>query len=175
MEASSSSVQDDWVTMGEVSGVFGVKGWVKIFSYTEPKQNILNFKNWTLESSRGRESVRFEKGQIHGKGLIVKLEGFDNREDLAPILKNRILISRSELPVLAEDDYYWNDLIGLQVYNLQEQFLGVVDHILETGANDVMVAKEGGLERLVPYIWIDVVKEVDLSKGKMLVDWDAEF
>ena len=93
---------------------------------------------------------------------------------------SEILVERTNLPELDQDDYYWHQLVGLQVSNLSNQCLGEVDYLLETGSNDVLVVKPTAnsiddSERLVPYLYGQTVKGVDLDKQSILVDWDSDF
>lgn len=118
--------------------------------------------------------VRIEGGQIQGKGVVLKFEGVDDR-DAAVLLKgSEIAVDRGQLQRLPEGEYYWVDLIGLEVVNLEGVKFGRVDRLFETGSNDVLVVR-GERERLVPWIRGDVVKDVDLVSGRITVDWDPEF
>jgi len=158
------------VVLGYISGLYGVKGWVKIFSYTQPKENILSYSPWHLK----QQNVEIEDGRIHGKGIIAKLIGFDDRESAAKLLNQNIAVARKCLADLQSDEYYWVDLIGLHVINQDGSHLGRVDQLFATGANDVVVVKDGQKEHLLPFLkW--VVLEIDLDARIMRVDWDTEF
>lgn len=165
---------DETVVLGRISGVFGVKGWVKVFSHTDPRNNILRYKKWLLKEGSAWREVKLSQGQVHGKGVIAKLEGVDDRDQAASLMDTEIAIQRDVLPNLQAGEYYWADLIGLDVQNLQTVDLGTVDHLFETGANDVLVVK-GERERLIPYVPEQVIVEIDLAGNRLVVDWDEEF
>ena len=172
----STPVTDDaaeWTVLGRVSGLFGVRGWVKVFSHTSPKENILSYKTWYLKDADGWHPFELDQGRIHGKGIVAALKGVADRDQAAGLLEAEIAIPRDQLPQTAQDEYYWADLEGLRVINLDGVELGRVDYLFETGANDVMVVK-GRKQRLLPFIG-QVVAGVDLAAGVITVDWDPEF
>lgn len=162
------------VVLGRISGVYGVKGWVRIYSYTSPRANILDYSPWFLKGRAGWERRELEKGRPHGKGVVAKIKGCDDRDRAAELVHREIAVERSQLPETGPGEYYWADLKGLKVFTLDGVDLGTVDHLFETGANDVIVVT-GERERLIPYLWGDVIREVDLDAGVMTVDWDPEF
>ena len=162
------------ITLGTINGVYGVKGWVKVYSFTSPIENILKYKTWQLSKKNQNKTVRLESGKKHGKGIIAKLEGFDDRDEVAILLKSEIKIARNLMPALPEGEYYWSDLQGLQVTNMDNVDFGKVDHLFETGANDVMVVK-GDQERLIPFIQDMYIKDIDLGQKTMKVDWPEDF
>ncbi len=159
--------------MGRISGLYGVKGWVKVFSYTSSLTNILKYTKWYLKIDNGWHEYQLETGKAHGKGIIAKLVGIDDRDVAASMIGVDIAIPRDQLPDLGEKEFYWTDLEGILVSTMEGVELGRLDHMFETGSNDVMVL-QGERQRLLPYIDA-VVKEVDLDAGIMLVDWDPEF
>lgn len=165
--------EDKRVIVGRVAGVFGVKGWVKIYSYTVPPENILHYSPWQLRIGGEWVTLKRITGRTHGKGVVAQLEGYDDRDAAAALFDCDIAVTREQLPEAGADEIYWADLIGLRVVTLDGTELGVVDHLFETGANDVVVVR-GERERLLPYI-DQVVREVDLAGGVMHVDWDPEF
>ncbi len=166
------------VILGQITGVFGVKGWVKVFSYTQPGDNILKYKQWYLQAEKARQgnwqAVELATGQLHGKGIIAQLVGINDRDEAAKIVRTKIAVPRSELPEPEKDDYYWHDLIGLEVLNMAGQRIGKIRQFFETGANDVMIVKAGEHEHLIPYVWEHVVKHVDLVAGTVKVDWEID-
>ncbi|XOZ33716.1 ribosome maturation factor RimM [Halomonadaceae bacterium KBTZ08] len=171
--------------LGQITSVYGVKGWVKVYSYTEPLDNIFQYPNWTLvdgrASSRGERKVRLVTGKPHGKTLIAKLEGIEDRDQAAGLCGLDIRVETSELPALEEGEYYWYQLQGLRVRTADEgRDLGVVDHLIETGSNDVLVvradaASTDGRERLIPFLPDEIIREVNLEGGILEADWDPEF
>ena len=162
------------VVLGRVSGLFGVQGWVKVYSHTEPRENIATYRNWHLQCNGEWQSVRVEQGRRHGKGVVVKLAGIEDRDQAAALIGCDIAIERDQLPPLPRGEYYWTDLEGLRVVTLEGTELGRVSHLFATGANDVMVV-QGERERMLPFVQPDVVRRVDLEQGLIEVDWDPEF
>jgi 16S rRNA processing protein RimM len=162
------------VVLGEVSGVYGVRGWLRVRSHTDPVEQILRYGPWQLERSGHRSTHRLEGGRLHGRGVLAKFAGIDDRDQARELVGARISVARAELPELEPGDYYWNDLIGLRVVTRRGDDLGRVTGLMATGANDVLVV-EGDSERLIPFIDEDVVLAVDLDAGRIQVDWDPEF
>ncbi len=162
------------ICLGKIVGVWGVAGWMKIHSYTRERTDIFSYKQWLLGDADHPRRYELETGRMHGRGgLVAKLAGLDDREAAAAEIGSLILVSPGQLPALEEGEYFWHQLEGLAVETLDGMALGTVDHLFETGANDVLVVI-GERERLVPYI-PEVIREVDLDAGIMRVDWDAEF
>ena len=164
----------DLIVIGRIAGIYGVKGWVKVFSYTQPKENILNYSPWLLKQEVEWQSVTVEVGQQHGKGIIAKLDCCDDRDQAAAMLGTDIAIRHEQLARLGPQEYYWADLIGLEVFNEQQDQLGTVVRLMETGANDVLVV-EGQKETLIPFAQPQIIKSVDLAAGKIIADWKAEY
>jgi 16S rRNA processing protein RimM len=158
------------VVLGCIAGVYGVRGWVKVYSETDPIENIFGYAPWLIEG-QPRQVLEWRR---HGKGLVAQLEGFDDR-DLARVLVGKaIAIRREQLPPPSADELYWADLEGLEVETREGVLLGRVSHLIETGANDVLVVR-GERERLLPFVWGQYVLEVDLERGRLRVDWDPDF
>ena len=162
------------VVIGRVIGPHGVRGWVKVLSYTEPRTNILDFASWQLRCEEGWRVFTLAETHAHGGRVLVRLDEVGDREAAAALAGSEIAVMRSDLPATDEGEYYWSDLEGMRVCNLEGRELGRVVYLFATGANDVMVLK-GERERLVPFVHGTVVKEVDLTSGEIRVDWDAEF
>lgn len=167
------------LVIGRIRGVFGVKGWVKIHSYTEPVENLLQYGQCQLKRRQGWEAITIDAGKLHGKGLVAHIKGIDDREQAVALQDCDIAIPPSELPELGQEEFYWRQLQGLSVFS-GDELLGRVDHLLDTGANDVLVVKpcEGSLdkrERLIPWVRETVIRQVDIAAGRMEVDWDPEF
>lgn len=162
------------VVLGRVSGLFGVRGWVKVYSHTEPRENIAGYPDWYLQCDGDWQPVRVEQGRRHGKGVVVKLVGIEDRDQAAGLIDCDIAIDRDQLPPLPPGEYYWTDLEGLRVVTLEGTELGRVSHLFATGANDVMVVT-GERERLLPFVQPDIIRRVDPEQGLIEVDWDPEF
>lgn len=164
-----------YIVVGEISGVFGIKGWVKVYSFTEPRENILNYSPWILRKGSDVKTFEVLDGNLQGKAVVASLAGITDRDVAAGLGGYEIVIDSALLPEPEEGEYYWRDLIGLKVETEQGVALGVVDYLLETGANDVLVVKAGEKERLIPFLQGQFVKKIDLESGLMIVDWDPEF
>jgi len=162
------------INVGKVSGAFGVKGWVKIFSFTDPKENIFNYSPWRLKKSNESKTVKVIEGKLQSKFVVVQLDGVVDRDQAAGLAGWDVLITHDQLPAIKAGEYYWSDLIGLSVENLQGVRLGKVDSLLETGANDVLIV-QGERERAIPFLQGHTILDIDLNQGKMIVDWDPEF
>jgi 16S rRNA processing protein RimM len=161
------------VTLGRIGGLFGVKGWVKILSYTEPRENVLDYREWILEHGGAELRVEVEAGQRSGKHVVAKLRGIDDREEARRWIGTEISVERDALPPCEPGEHYWVDLEGLAVRNLRGEPLGEVDHMMATGANDVIVLRGGG-DRLIPFV-PQVVLEVDVEGGVIVVDWERNW
>ena len=160
------------VEIGYISAVHGIKGWVKVHSWTKPMESIFKYQPWLL--GENRKPVKIIDGRKQGKGLAALLPGYDDREQAVSLVGQQIFVGRDQLPPTEEGEYYWSDLIGLEVHNTTGEVLGRVDRLMETGANDVLVI-QGDREHLVPFIQGQYVKRVDLEDGLIEVDWDPEF
>jgi 16S rRNA processing protein RimM len=159
------------VVLGRISGLFGVKGWVKVYSYTEPREAVLEYRRWLLSGKDGWQVATVAEGQRHGKTIIARIDGYVDRDQAAELIGTEIAVPRDELPEAEEGRFYWSDLEGLQVVHRDGTELGRVAYLLETGADDVMVV-QGERERLIPFVMGEVVLGVDLAEGRIDVDWD---
>jgi 16S rRNA processing protein RimM len=176
---NATPTAEDLVVLGKITSVHGVRGEVKIFSFTDPIDNLLGYPRWTLKRDGEVKQMELVSGRLQGKVLVAKLKGLDDREEARSLAGFDICVPREQLPDLEDGEFYWYQLVGLKVIDLQGQLLGRIDHLLETGANDVMVVKPcpGSLddrERLLPYTE-QCVQQTDLAAGEMRVDWDADF
>jgi len=166
---------DKPVILGHISGVYGVKGWVRVFSETSEREGIIKYKNWFLSRDGiNWESRKLINGRAQGKGVVVQLAGCDDRDVAATMIDLKIAIEQTDLPPTKEGEYYWSDLEGLVVSTIEGVELGSVSHLFETGANAVVVVK-GDKERLIPYLMGQVIKKINLEENLMMVDWDPEF
>jgi 16S rRNA processing protein RimM len=159
--------------MGRVAAPFGVKGWVRIQVFTEALDSLLDYPAWWVGRDADWRERQVEEAELHGRTLVARLAGCEDRDAAAALTGAQIAVTRGELPEPQPGEYYWSDLQGLRVANLEGQELGTVSHLLETGANDVLVVK-GDRERLIPFVDAYVVK-VDLGRGELVVDWGADF
>lgn len=163
------------MVLGTIAGPFGVQGWIRVHSDTQPRSNILDYAVWQVESSEGWRALRVEDGRMHRQGIVARLEGCGDRDAAAAMAGARIAVFRHQLPALPAGEYYWTDLEGLRVRTTRGSELGHVERLFETGANDVLVVRGADRERLVPFVPERVVKEVDLEAGLIVVDWDPDF
>ncbi len=162
------------VIVGEIAGAFGVKGWVKVHSHTDPPRNILAYAPWLLADEYGQMEYKVLSGRMHGDVVVARLEGVDDRDAALKLRARKVMVPKDRFPPAESGHYYWADLVGLRVKNLECVDFGTVAEMLATGANDVVVTK-GDRERLIPFVLGQFVKEINLAEGSMLVDWDADF
>lgn len=172
MSGTGSDVER--VVLGEVVGVHGIAGRLKVHSWTRPPDNLFDYADWQLELDGVTAAARLLEGRRQGRSLLARLEGIDDRDTALSWRGARITVPRMQLPPAGPGEFYWAELEGLEVMTPAGVRLGRVDHLLETGANDVLVVR-GEREHLVPYVPDVYVLEVDLERGRMLVDWDPEF
>lgn len=179
----SNGSANERITVGQIVGVFGVKGWVKVKSFTEPEENIVEYEPWWLRTKHGLKQVEVDEFVMRPQGLIVHIKGCDDRDAAEQLAKSKIDVEQALLPSLDEGDFYWHQLIGLKVvseHNGARYDFGTVSKMLETGANDVLVVKGGDdslddKERLIPYVPDLYVKDIDLEQQQILVEWDPDF
>lgn len=167
-------MDDRQVLLGRIVGVFGVEGWVKLHSFTEPRENIFRYKPWTLRGPAGESTVDKPQGRAQGKGVVARLSGVDDRDAAAALVGTEIWVPREALPKPRQGEYYWADLEGMAVRTVEGVDLGRVSHLFATGANDVMVV-QGDRERLIPFVVGLQVVAVDVDARCIEVDWDPAF
>ena len=173
---------DDYILLGEISGVSGLKGWVKVFSHTSPRLQITEYKQWFLKKKGSEEwqAVKVKGGKAQGKNIIASIEGVRYRDQAEALIGSTIAIKSDQLEKLSEGEYYWKDLIGLNVENTEGVKLGEIDWLFNTGSNDVIIIKGRNadgekVEHLVPYIIDEYVVSVSLEDSLMVVNWDPDF
>jgi 16S rRNA processing protein RimM len=176
----TTTTSNDVTVLGQITSVYGIKGWVKIYSHTDTMDDILKYSPWLLKIQGQWKPYKVEAGKKHGKGLIAKLTGINDREAAQAFSGVEIGVTSDLLPALAEGEYYWSQLEKLTVLTLTGENLGRVSHLFETGSNDVLVVRGNAesydrRERLIPYLPDQVIKEINLETGTIRVDWDPEF
>lgn len=162
------------IVVGRFGGPHGVRGGVWVFSETRPKENILDYPHLFRKQGTEWIPLKAESTQLQAKGIIFKVVGIDDRTAAEQLKGREIAVERAAMPDLAEGDFYWADLVGLQVETTTGVVLGRVDHLIETGANDVLVV-EGERQRLIPFVLEQFVLRVDQVEKKVVVDWDPDF
>lgn len=167
------SQPDETVCVGYILGVQGVKGEVRVFSNTDPRENIVSYSPWLVEVDGQIETIEVN-GRLQGKHLIANLASVEDRDSATELVGSKIFILPDQLPKLDDDEYYWSDLIGMEVKSLQTEVLGIIESMMETGASDVMVL-QGDKERLIPFVMEHIVKEIDVVNKQMIVDWPADY
>ena len=172
------SLASDKVIVGKIGAPYGVKGWVKINSYTETPEGIFEYAPWFLGDEK---EYQIDQWRPHGKSLVAKIVGVDSRDDAERIKNLDININASQLPDLGDEGVYWRELTGMKVVTTQGYDLGVVKEVFNTGANDVIHVKAnvgdafGQKERLLPFVFDSVVQTVDKTERVITVEWDPGF
>ncbi len=170
------SHRNEQILLGKISGVHGIKGWVKVFSYTSPRLKITNYEKWLIGDKDQWKTFQIVEGKKQGKNIIASLEGVVSRNQAEELIGKQIKIHSDQLEKLSENEFFWRDLIGLSVKTTDGIDLGKIDWIFDTGSNDVIVVKDKEKkERMLPFLFNDVIKSVDLEKSLMIVDWDPQF
>ena len=162
------------VIIGKFGAVFGVKGWIKVQSATNPIDNILNYQDWHIQTRDGWQPLELEQAKLQGNSIVAKIKDIDDRDIARQFTNKDIAIEHDQLPDTDDNEYYWSDLEGLTVKTTEGLSLGKIDHMTNTGANDIMVVVADKRRRLIPYI-DQVVQAVDLDANEIIVDWDPEF
>ena len=172
---SNTDAPQKTILLGRFHGAFGVKGEVKLESFTAPPETILRYQPWLLRDAQGRErTLSGARGRTTPKGIVATIPGIEDRDAADATRGTEVWVPRSTLPPPKPGEYYWVDLEGLRVVNLEGADFGTVSHLFSTGANDVLVA-QGDRKRMIPFLEPDYVKSVDFDAGIVTVDWDADF
>ena len=166
------------VTLGHVSGVHGVRGWVKVWSATSPRGGIVEYSTWLVGDGNARREYKVLDGGERGGTVVARLEGIEDRDVARALMGQTISITREQMSPPESGVYYWVDLIGLDVFNLADEHLGKVSTLMETGAHDVLVvesADPASGQLLIPFVEGPYVKAVQPDRGRLVVDWEADF
>ena len=162
------------VVMGKVVAAQGIQGWVKVQTFTEYQDSLLDYGTWYVGDERSWHPMEVLEANVHGKVLVARLEGVTDRTAAERYKGQLIAVPRDSLPEQEEGEYYWSDLIGMSVENLAGDMFGTVDSLLETGANDVLVVKGESGETLIPFI-DSVIRQVSLKDRSIRVDWQTDY
>jgi 16S rRNA processing protein RimM len=190
-ERSDADRQAEKIILGRISGVHGVQGWVKVYSWTDPMESIVDYSPWYIrpqdikagagpgaDNGAAWQKIKVKSGRKQGKTVVAKLEHCNDRDEAQALIGYEIAIEPGQLETLDdENEFYWRDLIGLRVVNHQQEELGVVQDLMETGVNDVLVvfSEKDQRERLIPWTPGHAVESVDRDAKVIYVDWDADF
>ena len=162
------------IALGRVTGPWGVKGWIKVSPYADMPAELCAFRHWWIRGDGAARVFEVVEARPHGANVIARLAGCDDRDVAATLRGSEIAVPRDALPDPGAGATYWADLVGLKVVNLRGETLGEVTGLVATGANDVLQVAGEGSTRLVPYI-AQVVREVDLARGEIRVDWELDW
>lgn len=168
------SKQEDWIIIGRFGRPHGVKGLVTVYSFTDPRDNILNYIAWHAFINNCWQPINVLSAQIHNKTIVAQIEGFPEREMVARLTNVEIAIHKNQLEPLAPGEYYWHQLIGMRVINQQGLSFGEVIEVMPTGSNDVLVVK-GKKRHLIPYLPGQFITHIDSDTHTITVDWDMDF
>lgn len=178
--AAEENESEASLAIGRILSPHGIKGWVKIFSYTDPMEQIFSYAPWQLVKGTRRQKLEITEHRRQGKSLVALPKGYEDRNQAELLVGWEIQVDKASLPALEPGEFYWHQLEGMQVVNTLDVELGTVDHMLETGANDVMVvvsapASIDDRERMIPFVEDEIVKQVDLKANRILVEWDSDY
>lgn len=167
------------LTLGRVAGVYGVRGWVKVLSFTRPIENLLDYRELWIAKGEGYAG-RLVEGKLHGEGIVARIVGPDgkiieDRDIAAGLIGTELQVERSQMPEPEEGEFYWFDLVGLAVCNLEGVALGRVESVTSNGAQDVLVIQDGDTERLIPFVHGPIIQSVSLSDGVIVADWQPDY
>ena len=173
---SERDAMDAMVVVGRIEGPYGVRGWLRVRSYTDPPENLTGYGPWHLDRNGDGSwrEVRVEQVRAHGEGFRCSIDGVADRDAAAGWRGALVAVKESVLPAPEADEYYWRDLIGMSVRTVAGADLGRVETLMATGANDALVVRDGERERLIPFI-AQVARDVDIDRGVILVEWDPDF
>jgi 16S rRNA processing protein RimM len=168
---------ETFIPVGKIAGVFGVKGWMKVFSFTQPRNNILSYSPLYLLTKGKWVEAKVTNGRVQGKGIVISLENVTEPDAVFPLIGTELAIKEHQLKPTEADEFYWSDLTGLKVINVNDEPLGEVDSIVETGAHDVLLVKDNAhkIERLIPFVMGEIVQDVNLDNGVIRVDWELDY
>lgn len=166
----NGTVTEKPVVIGKISGVHGVKGWLKVFSYTEPRENVFSYTPWQIEENESWVEMTFTERGKRGKTQVVKFENVEDRDTASQFIHRRIAVDRALLPEPMPGEYYWADLLQMDVVTVSGNRLGSIVDIRETGANDVLIV-EGETRCLIPFVKNEIIRQVDMDSGVIQVEW----
>lgn len=168
------SNQANWVVVGRFGRPHGVKGFITIQSFTEPRDNILRYTDWHVLLNNTWTPIKILSVEVHNKAIIAKVEGYPERELVACLTNVEIVVDKEQLAALEPGEYYWHQLVGMRVVNQKGDSFGIVTEIMPTGSNDVLVV-QGEKRHLIPYLPDQFIIEINDGQKVITVDWDLDF
>ncbi len=168
------NTNSEWLVVGRFGRPHGIKGFITVVSFTEPRENILNYTHWHVSINNQWQPLNLVNTTVNNKFILAQVEGYTEREDVARLTNHEIAIKREQLPTLKPDEYYWHELVGMAVVTQEGIELGSVSEIIETGSNDVLVVM-GEQRYLIPFLPDDVILQINSSQRLITVDWDPDF
>ncbi|KTC90794.1 ribosome maturation factor RimM [Fluoribacter dumoffii] len=166
--------QANWIVIARFGRPHGIKGFVTVHSFTEPRDNVLKYANWHAFINNKWQPIKLTHAEVQNKSIIVQVEGYPERESVACLTNIEIAVQQEQLETLKPGEYYWHQLIGMKVINQQGELFGNVTEIIPTGANDVLVI-EGNKRHLIPYLPGQFILDIDSNRQIITVDWDVDF
>lgn len=175
MTDSLAPVPPDLIEVGYLAGAYGVAGMVRVRPHSPDADALLAVKTWWLEKSGQLHAVQVRQSRYHSGDVVARFEGLSDRDAAEAMKGHAVKVARADFPALPEDEYYWTDLIGLQVVNLQGETIGTVHDMMHNGAQSILrVARDGAAETLIPFVE-QYVKTVDLTAKRITVDWGLDY
>jgi 16S rRNA processing protein RimM len=168
------------VVLGQIGKPHGIKGWLKLNSFTSPVENILDYSQLIAANKGLTEILEIDHSKRSGNNLTVHFKGYDSPESARKLTGVKLAVLSDCLPKLAEGEYYWNEIEGMEVLNQEGVVFGKISRLMETGSNDVLIVKPGAgsvdnRERLIPFVTGHIIKDVDIVARRMVVDWEIDF
>jgi 16S rRNA processing protein RimM len=163
-----------YVVVGQLGKTHGVHGWLKVYSFTDPIDNLLDYSPWYIKQGTQWQELPITEVRINGNAMLAHIEGYDAPETARVLTGTEISVHRSQLPPLPAGEFFWCDLVGMQVITTTDITLGTVERLFQTGANDILVV-QGQREYLIPFIKGHFVIEIQANNRRIIVDWDPEF
>lgn len=167
--------QPSVVVVGRLVGAYGVKGWLRVMSFTRPITNILNYKPWLIRQADDLRYLNLLIANTHGKRLVVSVDGVVDRTQALSLVGCEVMIDKVQLPPTQKSEFYWHDLLNLKVFNADNLLLGLVAEIIETVNHDVLVVTNDENRYLIPYVPDVYIKDVDIERGVLCVDWQPSY
>ncbi|CAM3230567.1 ribosome maturation factor RimM [Shewanella violacea] len=175
------SSKQEPVVLGKLGSSHGIKGWLKITTYTDSVEGIFDYSPWLIKEQGEWREVKVLQWRFQGKAVVASLEGVETRDQAQMLTNCEIAVTLQQMETLPEDEFYWRDLIGCEVVNTKGYNMGKVQEIVETGSNDVLLVKAnakdgfGKAERMIPFVTEQFIIEVNLTEKQITVDWDPDF